>query len=1592
MTTRSTASPSSLRRIFGSAWRKLHQLWSATECQSGQRGRRLGRLHQLEDRYLPSVTPLAAAFQVNSAPTTGQQVASPGPPQQGTPEAVAAAANGNFVVLWSSNSPGTVGWDVYARLFNAAGAPLGAPFLVNTYTTNDQNNATVAMNAAGNFVIAWQSNNEDGSGWGIYAQRYNAAGVPQGGEFFVCSFTQYRQEYPSVAMDNAGDFVITWSSQNQDGNGWGIFAQRFSAAGVAQGAEFQVNTYTQNDQIYSSVAMDAAGDFVITWQSNNEDGSGWGIYAQRYNAAGVPQGGEFFVCSFTQYQQEYPSVAMDSAGDFVITWSSQNQDGSGWGIFAQLYNAAGVPQGSEFQVNTYTQNDQEYSAVAFDPAGNFLITWSSHGEAGSNWGVYGQSYSAAGAPLGGEFLINYVNGTDNEFPSVASGSAGTYVVAWDGIGGPPTSQGVFAEILQSSEVAVSPTSGLTTTTGGGTASFNVVLTAPPADNVTVPISSSDPLLGTPSVSALTFTPTDWNTPQTVTVTGVVDNVVIGNSTYEVNIGPAVSTDPNYSGLTSPAVSLTNLETMSAGVIVTPTTGLTTTDTGGTATFNVALTSQPVANVTVPVSSSDITEGTTSVAALTFTPGNWNVPQTVTITGQDPGPPVDTANNPYSIALGTTSSTDPNYSGINPSSVAVTNAVNATVGVTVTPTSPPTTTTAGGTATFTVALNSAPAADVTVPVTSSDPSAGTTSVTSLTFTPTTWSTPQTVTVTGVGDGIVTDNTPYSIVLGPTSSTDNTYDGLTPPNVNLINIETLTAGVTVAPTSGLTTTTTGGSASFTVVLNNQPTADVTIPVVSSNPGLGTPSVAALTFTSANWNTPQTVTVTGVVNDLIVGDPSYSINLGPTSSDDTFYSGLTPSSVALTQINPAQALTTTTAGGSASFSVYLTAQPTADVIVPVASTNPSVGYTSVTSLTFTPGNWSTPQTVTVTGVVNDIVVGNTAYSIAVGPSSSADSYFNGLTAPNLNVINIETLTAGVTVAPTSGLTTTTAGGSASFTVVLNNQPTADVTIPVASSNPALGTSSVAALTFTIANWNTPQTVTVTGVVNDVVVGNLPYSINLGPTSSADTFYSGLTPSSVGVTNLETMSPGITVSPTSGLTTNDAGGTTSFSVVLTSQPTANVIIPVASSNPSVGDPSVTLLTFTPANWNNPQTVTVTGVVSAVASANTGYAIQFGPTVSADAQCQALVPSAVNITNLNENTASVKGIAGAGPGTFSLVLTSQPTANVVVELGAGNFGTAVLSESALTFSPENWNVPQSVTVTSAAAGSRVTVKATTVSADGNYNGLQAALSVAIPTSPVPVGTTVAVGLTVNEPGVAEPTTTAAATGVSVRISAGANSAFTAATGTGAAGTAVSVSAGDSAASASHAANSSGGDAGGSRSTAVAEAAEADAAATSNLSSARQWILAATTATRNGVGLDQALSAFGSPSIFDRPESESAFGDTSFLAGVSRDGRRFDNALAAAPLWQEFDADAEREAELEIPNHVGVIAVTGLLASAGYVLLNTRAGVWALSLLSSRPLWNDLDPLEIVCAWDKASEQQANNGAGQDETLLSLVEGGARGG
>ncbi|MCC5898875.1 MAG: S8 family serine peptidase [Phormidium sp. BM_Day4_Bin.17] len=323
--------------------------------------------------------------------------------------------------------------------------PYGDEFQVNTYTHSNQRDSSVTDLSDGGFVVTWQSSLQDGSGTGVYGQRYDSNGNPVGSEFQVNTYTDGRQRYSSVTGLAEGGFVVTWNSEGQDGSENSIYGQRYNNNGEPVGSEFQVNTYTDNRQWRSSVTGLADGGFVVTWQSDSPDGFGSNVYGQRYDSNGNPVDSEFQVNTHTHASQWEPSVTGLSDGGFVVTWNSAFQDGPGISVYGQRYNSNGNPVGSEFQVNTYTDNAQHSSSVTNLSDGGFVVTWQSHGQDGSGYGVYGQRYDSNGNPLGSEFQVNTYTDNRQWQPSVTNLSDGGFVVTWMSDGQDGSGIGVYGQ-------------------------------------------------------------------------------------------------------------------------------------------------------------------------------------------------------------------------------------------------------------------------------------------------------------------------------------------------------------------------------------------------------------------------------------------------------------------------------------------------------------------------------------------------------------------------------------------------------------------------------------------------------------------------------------------------------------------------------------------------------------------------------------------------------------------------------------------------------------------------------------------------------------------------------------------------------------------------------------------------------------------------------------------------------------------------------------------------------------------------------------------------------------------------------------------
>ena len=615
-----------------------------------------------------------------------------------------------------------------------------------------------------------------------------------------------------------------------------------------------------------------------------------------------------------------------------------------------------------------------------------------------------------------------------------------------------------------------------------------------------------------------------------------------------------------------------------------------------------------------------------------------------------------------------------------------------------------TTEGGGTATFTVGFDQPTAMMVTL--TSSELSEGTVAPATIALAPTDVE-GVLVTVIGIDDDMLDGDQPYTIRVdaGPHGIEDVAV-------TNLDDDQSVVGGADVSPTSG-TTTEGGGVATFTVKLTAPPTADVTIPLSSSNTGEGTVSPAQLVFTSQNWNTTQTVSVTGVDDDIDDGDKTYSAIVGAATSTDPRYNGMNPADVALMNTDDdtrgfdVSAVSGTTSENltTATFTVALTSEPTADVTIGLTSDDTTEGTITQASLVFTAADWDTPQTVTVTGADDTIVDGTVTYQIVLAAATSADAGYMGLDPPDVTLMNTDNDGSTIVVTPpANGITTSEAGQVGTFTIVLTSQPSGNVTIPVSSSDQTEGLPQVSAVVFTPLDWNLPQTVSVDGQDDTLADGPVQYSILLGAASSSDPDYDTEDPPDVPATNLDNDNALIVVFPTNGLFTSEFLDTDEFTIVLASQPTAPVTIPLSTSDATEGTifpTNITGVTFTPLDWNIPQTITIRGVDDPDPDGNVVYSIVTGPATSLDPAYDTVNASDLTVTNIDNETANVfvqarKTLSTnetggpSGQATFRIRLTTVPTDTVTCTLASNDLTEGQVSPQTVVLSTTNF---QTVTI-----------------------------------------------------------------------------------------------------------------------------------------------------------------------------------------------------------------------------------------------------------------------------------------------------------
>ncbi len=331
---------------------------------------------------------------------------------------------GNTVVCWSDFRDGNA--DAYGQRFDNNCNPAGENFRINTDNGMSwQGEPSVAIDQPGNFIVVWEDRRVYNSD--VYVQRFNQQGIAIDTNLRANDNNGTSDQRDACVMIlMSKDFIVVWDDWRND---WGdIYAQRFDSLGHRIGINFKVNDdQAGNNQYCPSISQDSLGNFVITWMDGRT--GDWDIYAQRFNSQGQRLGINFMVSDANSAFQGYPKTVCSPNGQFIIVWEDQRSGNSD--IYCQRFNDTGNRIGSNFKVNNDIGSSSQSSAsIAVDSSGNFIITWQDNRS--GNYDIFCQRYNNNGSSIGQNFKVNNDVTTQNQFsPSVAIKTDGSFWVVWD---------------------------------------------------------------------------------------------------------------------------------------------------------------------------------------------------------------------------------------------------------------------------------------------------------------------------------------------------------------------------------------------------------------------------------------------------------------------------------------------------------------------------------------------------------------------------------------------------------------------------------------------------------------------------------------------------------------------------------------------------------------------------------------------------------------------------------------------------------------------------------------------------------------------------------------------------------------------------------------------------------------------------------------------------------------------------------------------------------------------------------------------------------------------------------------------------------
>jgi len=361
--------------------------------------------------------------------------------------AAATAADGRVMLAWASPVIGQQNSEIRARIYDGQGGMVTSAFQVNTF--HDGAQTTPAVGAGGKqLVAAWTSDSQDGSFQGIFAQRFDTDGVKLGAEIAVNTTTEDVQHQPAVALSADDKALFVWNGYNAESNSTDIYARLFGADGQPLTAEFIVNSTLVDGQEAPSVAAIAgSSDFIVTWQSYAQDGDGYGVFMARVGIDGA--GSEVAVSTTTAGHQLNPRVTTSKDGRAAVCWETESaiiEDAHD--VACQLFNLANLNKiGDAMTPHVLTLGQQQEPAPAFLPDGSLMVAWSTELVDGSGRAIQYRRLAQTGQPIGARVVANRFWDGDQRRPVITTMAGLDVMVAWQSADQDGDGAGIFMRAM-----------------------------------------------------------------------------------------------------------------------------------------------------------------------------------------------------------------------------------------------------------------------------------------------------------------------------------------------------------------------------------------------------------------------------------------------------------------------------------------------------------------------------------------------------------------------------------------------------------------------------------------------------------------------------------------------------------------------------------------------------------------------------------------------------------------------------------------------------------------------------------------------------------------------------------------------------------------------------------------------------------------------------------------------------------------------------------------------------------------------------------------------------------------------------------------